>query len=113
MSGVASLYNVPSNDDELRLWATLHQAHHRDINAAIYNLAKIALPEYLLDPIDPNDTGNWEDNHQLMHTVQDQILGIKGYDLTGVDWKTPNLTAAFIYLNALEHKQAADILEIG
>lgn len=113
MSGVAGLYNVPSDDAELKQWATLHQMHHRDINAAIYRLTKIALPEYILDPIDVNDTGNWEDNHQNMHQLQDFLLGITGYDLSEVDWKNKNITAGWIYLNALEHKQAADILEIG
>lgn len=113
MSGIANLYNVPGTTAELAEWAFSHMAHHRDINARIYLLLKIALPEYILEPIDPADTGQWEDQHQIMHDNQNQLLGIAGQDLTGVDWKDDNLKAAWVFLNASEHYQAAAILEIG
>ena len=35
MSGIASLYNVPSNDEELTTWAFAHAAHHADINRVL------------------------------------------------------------------------------
>ena len=113
MSGLANLYNVPSNDAERAQWAFAHMAHHRDIARRLYELVKVALPEYILDPIDPNDSGQWEDQHQIMHDNQNQLLGITGQDLTGIDWKDQRLTAGWIFLNASEHYQAAAILEIG
>lgn len=113
MSGLANLYNVPSTDDERAEWSFAHMAHHRDIAQRIYALIKVALPEYILDPINPADTGQWEYQHQLMHDNQNQILGIQGQDLTGVDWKNPNLIAAWVWLQANEHFQAAQILGIG
>jgi hypothetical protein len=113
VSGVASLYNVPSNDDELRAWASIHMRHHIDINAALYRLLKIALPLYLLEPIDVDNTGDWENNHQQMHQTQDALMGITGFDLTGVNWEDQNLMSGWIYLNASEHLQAANILGIG
>ena len=113
MSGVADLYNVPLTDDDRTRWSAVHAIHHRDIIAAIYNLTKIALPEFILDPIDPNDTGNWENNHQIMHTQMDPILGISGFDLSQVDWSNQNLIAGWIFLNASEHAQAANTLGIG
>ena len=113
MSGLANLFNVPQTDSERATWSFDHMAHHRDINAAIYRLIAVALPEYILDPIDVNDSGQWEDQHQLMHDNENQILGIQGQDLTGVDWKNPELLTAWIWLNVNEHYQAAQILEIG
>ena len=113
MSGLANLFNVPQTDSERATWSFDHMAHHRDINAAIYRLIAVALPEYILDPIDPTDPGQWEDQHQLMHDNQNAILGIQGQDLTGVDWKNPELLTAWIFLNSSEHYQAAQILEIG
>lgn len=113
MSGLANLYNVPSTDEERAQWSFSHMAHHRDINAKIYLLVKVALPEYILDPIDPRDEGTWEYQHQLMHDNQNQLLGIQGQDLTGLDWKDQNLLAAWIFLNGSEHFQASNILEIG
>jgi hypothetical protein len=113
MSGVASLYNVPSTPEELSQWSTKHMAHHRDIIRKIYEIDKIALPEYLIDPIDPNNPGPWDDLHQQMHQQFDAILGISGFDLLGVEWKNEQLLAAWIWLNAQEHYQAAGILGIG
>ena len=113
MSGLADLVNVPRTDEERAIWSFAHMAHHRDINAAIYRLIAVALPEYILDPIDVNDSGQWEDQHQLMHDNENQILGIQGQDLTGVDWKDPQILTAWIFLNSSEHYQAAEILEIG
>lgn len=113
MSAIANLYNVPSTDEERAQWAFSHMAHHRDINARIYLLTKIALPEYILDPVNPDDTGDWETQHQIMHDNQNQLLGITGQDLTGIDWKDSRLLAGWVFLNASEHVQASNILEIG
>lgn len=113
MSGLADLYNVPGSDAERAQWTFAHMAHHRDINRRIYELAQVALPEYSLAPADPNDTGQWEYQHQVMHDNQNALLGIQGQDLTGIDWKNQNLLAGWIFLNASEHFQASDILEIG
>jgi hypothetical protein len=113
MSAIASLYNVPGSDEERAIWSSAHMAHHRDINRRLYEIAKIALPEYLLDPVDPNNIGPWADLHQAMHQQFDELLGISGYDLLGVDWTNQDLLASWIFLNADEHHQAADILGIG
>ncbi len=113
MSGLADLYNVPGTDEERAFWAFAHMAHHRDIAARIYLLVKIALPEYILDPINIEDSGTWEYQHQLMHDNQNEILGITGQDLTGIDWKNKNELSAWIFLNSNEHVQASNILGIG
>lgn len=113
MSGLADLYNVPSTDEERAQWSFAHMAHHRDIAERIYVLIKVALPEYIIDPIDVNDVGTWEYQHQIMHDNENQILGIQGQDLTGVDWKNQNELTAWIWLNASEHYQASAILEVG
>jgi len=113
MSGLADLYNVPTTNEERAQWSFAHMAHHRDINAKIYLLIKVALPEYVLDPVNPDNPGEWEYQHQLMHDNQNSILGIQGQDLTGMDWKDQRLLAAWIWLNVNEHVQASNILEIG
>ena len=113
MSGLADLFNVPVTDDERAQWLFAHMAHHRDINARIYQLIAVALPEYVLDPVDIDDPGQWEYQHQLMHDNQNVLLGIDGQDLTGIDWKDQSLLTGWIFLNSNEHYQAAQILEIG
>lgn len=113
MSAIASLYNVPATDIERSQWAFAHMAHHRDISRVLYNLTTIMLPEFILDPININDTGSWEYQHQQMHDNQNALLGIDGFDLTGLDWKKNNELAGWVFLNAQEHVQAAEILRIG
>ena len=113
MSGLASISNVPLNDDDRAHWAFVHMAHHRDINRRIYELVGVALVEYILEPIDPDNTGIWEYQHQIMHDNQNALLGISGNDLTGINWRDTNLLAGWIFLNQNEHYQAAATLEIG
>ena len=113
MSAVAALYNVPSTRSELNIWAFAHAAHHRDINRTIYLATGTQLPEYVLDPLNPENIGVWMYQHQLMHQNQDAVLGISGYDLLDAELQDANQLAGWILLNATEHMQAADILRIG
>lgn len=113
MSGLAGLFNVPNTPEQNEVWSFVHMAHHRDIILAIFIQNGIALPEYILDPINPNDFEAWSYQHQAMHNQMDTILGIDGFDLTDVDWKDDGQRAGFVYLNSQEHYQASDILEIG
>lgn len=115
MSGIASLLNVPGTVAELNDWNFAHAAEHVDINRLIYQNYQISLPSFVLDPMDPTrpDFYNWLYLHQQMHTLQDDILGISGYDLLDVDWKDAGQRAGWIQLHENEHYQASNILGIG
>lgn len=113
MSAVAGIYNVPSTRPELDTWAFQHAAHHRDINRRIFELLGITIPEYVLDPLNPDDSALWTYQHQAVHTFQDAILGISGYNLLALDWNDRPLLEGWIYLNGQEHYQAANLLGIG
>jgi len=113
MSAIAALFNVPSTEGELNEWSFAHAAHHIDINRLIYQKTGAVLQSYVLDPFDPDNAGVWLYQHQLMHQAFDQLLGISGYDLLDVDLKDRNEFAGWIWLNAQEHYQAANTLELG
>ena len=113
MSGVAALFNVPGTNAELSTWASAHASHHRDIIRRIYELTGVNLPQWVLDPINPSDTGVWENQHQQMHQIMDAVLGIDGFDLTSVDFKNQEALSGWITMHSNEHFQAANILEIG
>ncbi len=83
------------------------------VDVARTGRANLALPEYQIDPIDPNNPGPWDDLHQAMHQQFDELLGIAGFNLIEVDWKNEGERAAWIWLNAQEHYQAAQILGLG
>lgn len=113
MSGVAGLYNVPSTPEEWGTWAFVHAAHHRDINRVLYQDTGETLPEFILDPLNPKDVSVWLYQHQLMHDSQNAILGIDGSDLLDVDFTNQSELAGWIWLNSVEHFQAANTLGIG
>lgn len=113
MSSIASLYNTPTTQDELLAWSFAHAAHHRDIARRIFELVGKNLDQYVLDPFDANEPGVWLYQHQTMHAQMDPILGIEGYDLLDVDFNDYSNLSGWIYLNADEHKQAANILGFG
>ncbi len=110
---IAGIFNVPTDNNELNEWAFSHMANHRDIIRVIYNVLAIALPEYALDPVDPDSTGVWQRQHQQMHQDMNSLLGTSGFNLLGLDWHDQNRLAAWIQLNSIEHRQASDLLRIG
>ena len=110
--GLAAIFNVPTDQQSTDEWAFSHMAHHRDINRKIYEMYNVVIPEFILDPFNPNDLGVFGYQHQQMHNIQNAILGIAGNDLLDVDWADEGQRAGFIELNAREHLQANAILEV-
>jgi len=108
---VASLFNVPGTDQEMAAWSFIHMAHHRELNEAILRLRNIALPEYILDPVNLADPQAFLNQHQQMHNNTDAVLGVSGYDLTEVDWADAGQRAGWIYLNATLHVAEAEATE--
>ena len=113
MSDVAALANVPGDDRELAEWSFAHMAHHQDIVRVIYQITKVALPVFILDPIDVNNPQVWADQHQQMHNQLDDILGIFPLNLDDWNWKDKSTLAGNVFNNFTEHLQASEILEIG
>lgn len=105
---VADLANVPNTDEEMVKWSALHAYHHRQINGAILLIHDIALPEYILDPVNLADPQAFLNQHQQMHQNTDQVLGIQGYDLTEVDWNDLGQRSGWIWLNFQLHVAEAN-----
>ena len=112
MSGIAGLFNDFTNEAEKDVWAFVNASHHQQINDAIYRLTGIALPTFLLDPMDPANK-TWLRLHQTMHENQNKILGIAGYNLLEVNLTDTNQRSGWTYLHGNEHYQASNILGIG
>ena len=113
---IAALYNVPGSPEELAEWSFAHAAHHHDLLAAIQQKFSLTSPEYVLDPFDPQNQqamGTWIYQHQQMHFTLDAQIGLAGFDLTDIDWTDRGQLAGWIYLNSVEHYNAALILGVG
>lgn len=123
MASLAALWNLPTTPAEFAIWTFNHAVTHQDINRFIgLKFAPngtpgtgLTLPSYVLDPLDPDDPNmvlTWAYQHQIMHWNQNQVLGIAGQDLTGVDWRDAEALAGWIQDHSSEHVQAAQILGI-
>lgn len=108
---IADLFNVPNTPSEMATWSFNHMAHHRELNAAILQQRDIALPEYILDPINLEDPEQFLQQHQQMHNNNDAVLAVSGYDLTEVDWSDAGQRAGWIFLNATLHVAEGNALE--
>lgn len=110
--GVADIANVPNDQKTLLEWSFSHMAHHRDINRRIFEIENVALPEYALDPVNPNDAEVFLAQHQIMHNNQNTVLGIEGQNLSEVNFRDPVELSTWIFLNFQEHLAAYNILGV-
>ena len=106
---IADLYNVPVTDADVAQWSNLHLIQHRLTNEAVLRTKNIALPEYVLAPIDLNDPQAFLYQHQQMHNAVDQLYGISGYNLTDVNWSDVSQREGWIFLNAQLHVDEAQM----
>ena len=104
--GLAALYNVPTDIESLMTWSFSHADHHVNIIRFVQAQKNVSLTPYVLDPVDPNNMELWQYQHQIMHNQMNEVLGIVGQSLIGVDWKDPEALSQFIDDNASEHLQA-------
>lgn len=110
---LAGIFNIPGTPQEMAQWSFDHAAHHADINRLIFQIFRITISSFVLDPLPTNGMGGWLYQHQQLHTTMDGILGIGGFDLTDVDFNDKGQFAGWIWDNAQEHLQAADLLQLG
>ena len=110
--GLASIANIPEDDQSFAAWSFSHMAHHRDITRRIFEAYGVEIPLYQIDEFDPRNPGAWYDQHQQMHNSQNTVLRIAGNNLDDVDWTDANQRAAWVWLNFTEHQQAGAILGV-
>lgn len=110
---LATLFITPSTEEEFGLWSFSHAAHHRDICRRVFETRGTRLDEYVLDPFDPADVGNWAATHQVMHQQFCQALGLDGFDLSEVDWSDEARVTEWITANGNEHYRAGALLGLG
>lgn len=110
---LATIFQLPRDQEELRTWSFSHTAHHRDINRRVFEIQGVRLDEYVLDPYDVTNPGNWVALHQVMHQQMDKALNIRGYDLSQLDWTDDDGVISWFVSHSNEHYQAGAILGLG
>ena len=109
---LAQIFELPKTTEEWAMWSFAHASFHHDVNWAVARTHSVTLPEYALDPFDPKDT-TWIYNHQSSHDARNKVLGIKGYDLTGLDLSDESSVVDWINLHAAEEQYAAQVLNLS
>ena len=114
--GLATLLNLPINHELIDKFSFENQDSHRRIAAAVFTqMNGIVLPIFVVDPIPavPGGLLDWGLNHQAMHNAQNQILGIPGEDLTGLDFSDEAQLSSWIQQHFIEHYLAETKLGVG
>lgn len=109
---LATLYNVPTTNNELNVFSFSNTDEHNKISAAILAQFNIAVPSFVLDPLPINDMGVWLRQHQTLHNIMHGVVGGNANDLTNVDFKDPDQLSSWIWLHAQEHYSVADSLHL-
>lgn len=109
---LASLYNVPTNSNELNIFSFANQDEHNKIAAAVLLQYNTPVPSFVLDPVPLNDMGVWLQQHQLLHNIMNNIAGSNSSDLTDVNFQDNSQFSEWIWLHAQEHYQVADFLHL-
>jgi hypothetical protein len=108
--GLATLYNVPTTEQEMNVFSFNNAAEHTKIADSLFRQFSLPIPQFVLDPIPLDDTGAWLFQHQSLHNIMNGVLNTPSNDLTSVDFKDPEQLSAWIWLHAQEHYKAADKL---
>lgn len=110
---LAALYNIPSDPQTLARFSFHNADSHALAARAIHALTGLTLPEFVIDPIPPNDFPGWLYNHQAMHNSVNGVLGLVGNDLSDVDPRKLDQLTYWVQIHASEHVQWADRLGFG
>ena len=110
---LANLTEIPRTPNDYAEWSFANMASHRDIIRVVFQTLGDRLDEYVLDPFDPENLGNWGYLHQIMHDQMNQAIGSSGYQLSGINWGNPRHVSAWIQAHANEHYRISSILNLG
>lgn len=108
---IANLFNVPSDPASWNIFSFSNQDSHRQIIRALRTNGTI-IPDYILDPIPPENPAGWLQTHQAAHAAFTGVLGISGNDLSDLDVTKRDQVESWVRIHAVEHMQAAQILGI-
>jgi hypothetical protein len=108
----SSLLNVPKDQRAWQQFSFNNREAHDAIRQAILDQRNIRLPDYDLEPINPQDLEGWLERHAQTHIEMNAALGSQGQDLQQVDFRDERQLVAWVWAHWLEHNTANQILRI-
>lgn len=103
---LAGLFNIPEDDVGLLRFSFSNADSHTRIIRAIFLARNVNLETFPLDPINKQDIKSWLRRHQTMHNDMNTFFGLSGDDLTDVDFEKREQLAEWIWIHAVEHRNA-------
>jgi hypothetical protein len=113
---LAQLVSVPRTPAELSAWSFANVANHRDIIRRVQETKGVLLPEFIVDPFDPQDPASLSSflaNNWQMHVMMAETLGIASNILNAVDWNDEQALAEWVFEHYTEHQAASQLLGIS
>lgn len=111
---LASIFNLQWNEPANRARFSFNNwMEHQKIQEEIFRKHGIDLPLFPIDPIPNYDLLSWAFRHQSMHSAANVILGLQGFDLTGVDFRKPEEVTVWTENHAREHMAINQALGIS
>lgn len=108
----SNLLNVPSSPESWAWFSFSNQDSHIKIVRRAFQVLKVKLQEFPLDPMPLQDLGAWAYQHQQAHDQMNAVLGIAGNDFTALDLEAPDQVSSWIRNHFENHLQASDILKL-
>lgn len=109
MSLAAVLYPSPTPQGWTE-WTFHNLNHHEAIDTSMQQVLGIMPTAYRLWPVTEDSFQDWLEQHQLAHTLFNEVLGINGQDLTGLDLKDKQNREAWMFEHFIQHQAAAQTL---
>lgn len=110
---IANLFNIPNDQKSWDEYSFALQGVIRDVNRRIYETDNVALPEYLLDPLNLTDPSAQLYGLQTSMNNINAVLGISGYNYLDVSFQEPGETASWTWLLATNLREASKIVGVA
>ena len=110
---LASLLNIPHADNDWQHFSWNHRLSHDRIRQAIKAKYGFDLTDYEVDPMDPNNLGDFLQNNASLHTDMNGVLKLQSLNLQDTDLSKENQRSAWIQYHWAEHFSAEAKLGIG
>lgn len=104
---------MPDRESGAQEWEFWHARDHEAIRAGIQQFGAGNLPSYVLNPIAPWGTDAWAEAHQQAHNDANSALGLRGSDLSDINWTSRAEEDEWLYLNFSEHAAMHQAIGIG
>lgn len=109
---LVALIEIPRTREQWDRFSWHHRSSHQAIRQAILAKGGPNLPDYVLDPINPNRFVDFLQSNAQTHIEMNGALGVQGVDLQDLDPRDENKLIAWINLHYLEHQTAETKLGI-